>query len=513
MRPVFVSLEPPCNRACPAGENIQGWLSYAQSGDHERAWRLLTQDNPLPACTGRVCYHPCESRCNRIEIDAAVGIQCVERFLGDEAIRQQWSFTPPSAETGKRILVIGAGPAGLSAACHLRLAGHAVVIREASPKAGGLLRYGIPAYRLPRQRLDAEIARITAMGVVLECNTRVNDIESARRDGRFDAVFLAIGAGLAKRTAIPGAAAANVLDAVSVLRSLEQGEKPRLGRRIVAYGGGNSALDVARSAKRLGAGDPVIVYRRNRAKMPAHDFEVEDALAEGVRVTWLSTITQAGEGTITVEKMELDRNGFPQPTGAFETLDADTVILALGQDVDSSLPRSAGLALRNGAVPVGQDMMTATDGVFAGGDMVAGERTATVAIGHGKKAARHIDAWLRGTRCEAAEPRQPARFDQMNSWYYADAERSEPAMLPMQERQKTFGEVVQGVSEPTAIRESRRCLSCGNCFACDNCYGVCPDNAVTKRGIGLYEFDYDGCKGCGLCAQECPSGAIAMTSD
>jgi len=315
-RPVYLDRLPQCNHACPAGENIQNWLYHAESGDYESAWRALTEDNPLPAVMGRVCYHPCEGVCNRGKVDEAVGINSVERFLGDEALRRGWKFAKPKAESGKRVLIVGAGPSGLSAAYHLRRLGHDVTIFEAGPVAGGMMRFGIPKYRLPRDVLDGEVARILAMGVRLELGRKVSNILAAMKEGRDDAAFLAVGAHIGKRAYIPAGAAAHMLDAVSVLRSMEGEEKPMLGRRVVVYGGGNTALDVARTAKRLGASEAIIVYRRTREKMPAHDFEVEEALQEGVLIKWLSTIRNvADEGTLTVEKMALDDKGFPQPTG------------------------------------------------------------------------------------------------------------------------------------------------------------------------------------------------------
>jgi len=514
-RPVYVDRLPPCNHACPAGENIQGWLSHAETGDYEAAWRLLTQDNPLPAVMGRVCYHPCESACNRAQIDEAVGINSVERFLGDEAIKQGWKFVPPQTESGKRVLVVGAGPSGLSAAYHLRRLGHAVEIFEAGPIAGGMMRFGIPKYRLPRDVLDAEIARILDLGVTLNLNVKVMNIVEAMTMRGFDAAFLAVGAHIAKRAYIPAGEAAKILDAVQVLRSMEGEAKPLLGRRVVVYGGGNTALDVARTAKRLGATEAIIVYRRTRDRMPAHDFELEEALEEGVMMKWLSTIKRMDEGMITVEKMVLDATGFPQPTGEFETLEADSLVLALGQDVDLSLLNGVpGLEIKDGVVRVGPNMMTGYPGIFAGGDMVPAERTVTVAVGHGKKAARHIDAWLRGGTYEPAPRHEIATFDQLNAWYYADAPKTVRPMLEMVRRRATFEEVTQGLDETNALYEARRCLSCGNCFECDNCYGICPDNAVIKLGPGnRFKFDYDFCKGCGLCAQECPCGAIMMVPE
>ena len=515
LRPEYVHRLPPCNHACPAGENIQGWLAHAESGQYEAAWRTLTENNPLPAVMGRVCYHPCESACNRAELDSSVGINSVERFLGDLAIKSGWSFKPAEVMSGKKVLVVGAGPSGLSAAYHLARLGHSVTIKEAGPLPGGMMRFGIPKYRLPRDVLDAEVKRITDLGVKIEYNTKVGNIATAMAEGGFDAVFLAVGAHIAKRAYIPAAGAAKILDAVQVLRSMEGEEKPLLGRRVVVYGGGNTALDVARTAKRLGAEDAVIVYRRTREKMPAHDFELEEALQEGVMMKWLSTIKNVEAGSITVEKMKLDDKGFPQGTGEFETLQADSVVLALGQDVDLSLLQGVpGLEVKDGVVQVGPNMMTGVPGIFAGGDMVPSERTVTVGVGHGKKAARHIDAWLRGTTYEPAPKHEIASADKLNTWYYGEAPKTLQPILETVRRTSTFEEVVKGLDEGNALYEARRCLSCGNCFECDNCYGVCPDNAVIKLGPGLgFQINLDYCKGCGICAQECPCGAIAMVPE
>ncbi|MBT6095692.1 MAG: NAD(P)-binding protein, partial [Rhodospirillaceae bacterium] len=402
-RPVYLDRLPPCNNACPAGENIQQWLFHAEEGDYFTAWQKLMEDNPLPGVMGRVCYHPCEDACNRAELDEAVGIHAVERFLGRQAWEHKWVPDCAAEPSGKRVLVVGAGPSGLSAAYHLTRLGHDVTIREAGPMAGGMMRFGIPKYRLPRDVLDYEIQRILDMGVTLQLDTKVDDIEAAFTAEKFDAIFVAVGAHLAKRIDIPAHAAGKILDAVSVLRDMETGaEPPQLGRRVIVYGGGNTAMDVARTAKRLGVDSSMIVYRRSRDEMPAHDFEATEAEEEGVMIHWLRTIKQIDETTFTVEKMEIDVNGRPQPTGEFEEIEADTLILALGQDVDTSfLDETLGVEVaKDGVVSVNAQMMTGRDGLFAGGDMVPSERTVTVAVGHGKKAARHIDAWLKGESYE-----------------------------------------------------------------------------------------------------------------
>ena len=523
-RPVYVDRLPPCNAQCPAGEDIQGWLYHAEGGHYEAAWRHLTRDNPFPAIMGRVCYHSCESKCNRAQVDEAVGINSVERFLGDEALKQGWRFNPPAQASGKQVLIVGAGPSGMSAAYHLRRLGHGVTVADAGPAMGGMMRFGIPKYRLPRDVLDAEMQRIVDMGVTVQLNTRIDDIAQAMVDGGYDATFLAVGAHIAKRAYIPAKDSSRILDAVSVLRSMAgaegDGSTPMLGRRVVVYGGGNTAIDVARTAKRLGATEAVIVYRRTREKMPAHDFEVEEALQEGVMVKWLSTIKQSAiegpGGALTIEKMVLDAKGNPQPTGEYETLEADSLVLALGQDVDLSLLDGVtGLGLKDGVVQVDPaTMMTGHPGLFAGGDMVPAERNVTVAVGHGKKAARHIDAWLRGTPLPATPKHAIASFDRLNTWYYSDAPKTVRPQLDLARRTSSFDEVQGGLSADNALFEARRCLSCGNCFECDNCYGVCPDNAVIKLGAGKrFQFNYDYCKGCGICMAECPCGAIEMAPE
>ena len=510
-RPEYVRHLPPCNGACPAAEDVQGWLFHAEGGDYEAAWRHIVADNPFPAVMGRVCYHPCETACNRGHLDEAVGINSVERFLGDLAIERGWGIPVEAPPSGKRVLVVGAGPAGLSTAYHLRRMGHEVEVRDTAEAAGGMMRFGIPRYRLPREVLDAEIDRIRAMGVVIALGARVGDIEAAMAEGGFDAAFLAVGAGVGSRAYVPAGTAARVIDAVAFLHGMETEEPPLIGRRVVVYGGGDTAVDAARTARRLGS-EPVIVYRRTRDRMPAHDLDVEEALEEGVLARWLTTVRHVEADEIMVERMELDADGFPQPTGETETLAADTVILALGQDCDLSLVEGvAGIEVDGGVVRVGPDMMTGRPGIFAGGDMVPSERTVTTAIGHGRQAARHVDAWLRGT-AHTPPPRPPeAGFDSLNTWYYDDAPRTVRPHLEAARRASTFDEVVAGLDESTALFEARRCLSCGNCFECDNCYGVCPDNAVIKLEPGKgYRIDLEYCKGCGICAEECPCGAIAM---
>lgn len=516
-RAVYLDFLPPCNNACPAGENVQAWLDKAQAGKCREAWEVLSRDNPMPAVHGRVCYHPCEDSCNRGQLDAPVSIHAVERFIGDRAIEEKWRFTVPARLSGRKILIVGAGPCGLSAAYHLALLGHAVEIREAGPLPGGMMHFGIPAYRLPRTVLMAEVERIKAMGVRIVTGHKVTDLLAEKESGGFDAAFVAIGAGIGKHVDIPARDAVRVLDAVSLLHDTSAGERPLLGRRVVVYGGGNTAMDAARTARRLGATDTLIVYRRDREHMPAHAFEADEALEEGVKIKWLTTIKQIAGPELTVERMEIDSDGRPHPTGQFEMLTADAVVLALGQETDSGfLTAVPGVEFAaNGAVRVGPDMMTGHPGIFAGGDMVPGEQSVTQSVGHGKRAARHIDAWLRGQTYEKQPKNRLVTFEMLELPVYSDAEPSAQPSLAVSERTDGFAEIVAGLSEAQARYEAQRCYSCGNCFECDNCYAACPEaGAIIKLGPGRrYRIDYDKCTGCAVCYEQCPCHAIEMVPE
>jgi len=511
-RPRYVDLLPPCNQACPAGENIQAWLALAQQARFEKAWRKLVEENPLPAVHGRVCYHPCENVCNRTHMDSPVAIHAVERFLGDEAIARGWQPEPSPVTGGKRVLIVGAGPSGLSCAWHLARFGHQVEIRDAGPVAGGMMHFGIPKYRLPRDVLEAEIERIQSAGVRIVLNHKVENLQAEQVSGGFDAAFVAVGAHLSQRTDIPAVDAGRILDAMSFLRDVEGGEKPKLGRRVAVYGGGNTAMDTARTVKRLGY-EPLIIYRRDRAHMPAHDFEADNAEEEGVKIHWLRTIKEIDHTTFKVEAMRINEQGRPEPTGEFETLEADSLILALGQRTDSEfLHRVPGVEFHNdGTVNVDEQMMTGCPGIFAGGDMVPAERTVTTAVGHGKKAARHINAWLEDSKYENPIRHDLAGHERLHVWYFTDAAKKTERQIDVEARRASFEEVVKGLGEEEAVFEARRCFSCGNCFECDACLGACPENAVIKLGVGKrYRFDYQKCTGCAVCFEQCPCGAIDM---
>lgn len=476
---------------------------------------MLVEDNPFPAIHGRVCYHPCEDQCNRHHLDTTVSIHSIERFLGDLAIEKGWTFSPPDQETGKRVLIVGAGPSGLSAAYHLRKQGHEVEIYEAGPVAGGMMHLGIPAYRLPRDILSAEVDRLLQLGVKIHLKRKVNDLLTDKTEGLFDAAFVAVGAHLGKKIHIPARDAVPMLDAVSFLKDVDRGEPPRIGRRVAVYGGGNTAMDAARVARRLGATETLIIYRRDREHMPAHDFEADEALAEGVKIHWLRTIKEVDADTFTVEVMRIE-NGRPVPTGELETLSADTLIMALGQSVDTGfLKQVPGIAFQqDDTVMVGPNMMTGAEGIFAGGDMVPSERTVTVATGHGKKAARHIDAYLRQTTYEAPPKHPVVGYSRLHIWYKTQAPQQKQPHLEPETAVSGFEEVVAGLSAAAAQYEAQRCLSCGNCFECDGCYAACPEDAIIKLGPGKrYAVNYEACTGCATCYEQCPCHAIDMVEE
>ncbi len=513
--PVYTDMLPPCNNACPAGENIQAWLGLAQEGRYEEAWQKLVEENPLPAVHGRVCYHPCEDHCNRTQVDTPVSIHAIERFLGDKALEEGWQVRFDQKSSGKKVLIIGGGPSGISAAYHLRRAGHEVEIREAGPLLGGMMHFGIPPYRLPRNVLDAEIQRIVHMGISVRLDYKVTDVVQEKEAGGFDAVFIAIGAHISKKIDIPARDASQILDALTFLKDTEAGQAPKLGRKVAVYGGGNTAMDAARVAKRLGY-EPLIIYRRDREHMPAHTFEADEALAEGVKINWLRSIKEMNENSITVEIMRVNEAGKPEGTGEFEILEADALILALGQETDTAfLEHIPGISFdADGRVKVGPDMMTGMPGVFAGGDMVPSERTVTVAVGHGKKAARFIDGYLRNQSFQKPEKHPIVGFERLHIWYQTIAPQQHQSQTPEALRVQDFREVLGGLTEKEARYEAMRCLSCGNCFECDGCYGACPEDAVIKLGKGnRYRFNLDKCTGCAVCYEQCPCHAIEMVAD
>lgn len=512
MRPIYTDFMPPCNSACPAGENIQAWLAYAQAGNYFEAFQTLVADNPFPAIMGRVCVKPCETGCNRNHIDTTVNIHAVERFIGDEAILQKWPIQFLSNPTGKKVLVIGAGPSGLSAAYHLCRMGHEVEIYEAGGYAGGLLFTGVPDYRLPKEILDFELNRILRTGVKLRLNYKVEDVITEQVAGRFDAVYLAIGAQRIHKEIIPTDDSVYLTDAFSFFEEIKSNTSPYIKKKVVVYGGGKLSLYLARIVKRFGA-EATVYFSGDKKLMPAYDYETDDAMAEGVEVQLLRGIKSIEKNIITLEIMKVEK-GKAIGTNEFETINADVLIIANQQESESGFLRSAGGIELNedGTIIIDAQRMTGKDGIFAGGDVLPGEsRSATIAIGHGKKAARNIDSYLKKQQFRKQDKHPTAGYRKLHMWYQTDAPQKEQIRLAPTEAVKNFDEVISGLSESSARFEAQRCLSCGNCFECDGCFGACPEDAIIKLGKGnRYKFNYNSCTGCAVCFEQCPCHAIEM---
>ena len=514
-RPVYMDFMPPCNSACPAGENIQGWMAFAQAGNYFEAFQTMMEDNPFPGIMGRICVKPCETGCNRNHIDDTVNIHAVERFIGDEAIKNNWQLRTKVLPTGKRVLVVGAGPSGLSAAYHLAKAGHEVEIHEASGHIGGLMWSGIPEYRLPKEILDTEINRIAQMGVTIRLNSKVDDLMGLKHDGKFDAVYLGIGAQKIQEEIFDHDNSLSIKTAFEFFAEIKINPSAYLHKKVVVYGGGKLAMYLSRIIKRYGS-EALVYFPGDKKMMPAYDYETEDALAEGVDVQLYKKIQKIENNKISFETLKVEKNK-AIGTAEFETIDADILIIANRQAADTAFLKPIdGIQLNeDGTIIIDGQRMTGHTGIFAGGDTLPGEnRSSTIAIGHGKKAAKTICSFLENQSYSKAEKHPTAGYRKLHMWYKTEAPQKEQDKLAPLEAIKSFEEINAGFSEAEARFEAQRCLSCGNCFECDGCFGACPENAIIKLGKGnRYKFNLEACTGCAVCYEQCPCHAIEMISE
>jgi 2-oxoacid:acceptor oxidoreductase delta subunit (pyruvate/2-ketoisovalerate family) len=507
LRPRYEEKLAPCIAACPAGERIEAWIGLFSEKKYAEALQLIKTVNPFPRVCGRVCFHPCESECNRGAFDRDIAIHALERFISDNAesgSKKPYERTTP---TGKSVGIIGSGPAGLTCAYHLALRGHSVTIYEAESELGGLLRYGIPAYRLPRDVLDGEINDILELGVEVRAGERVDDLEKVRTD--HDSLFVATGFGLSRKLGIPGEAGDGVIDAVEFLKRANGGATPDIKGKVLVVGGGNSAIDTARVVRRLGA-EPTVMYRRSRAEMPAWAPEVEEAEREGVAIRFLTQPLEiiCENGSVVVVECVRNRLGEPDDSGRREPspiegsnfpVEADTVIVAIGERPDETF-------VDPGSLP---------EGMFVGGDLTSPQRTVAHAIGSGRRAAVAIDKFLDGKGKDPADylGREVVTYEGLNPEYFAPKSRMRIPKLPLHERERNFKEVFKDIGGEAATEEADRCFHCGACVACDNCFIFCPDIAVKKDTGGIYSIDYDYCKGCGICVHECPRDAMSIDEE
>jgi len=540
LRPVYEDKRAPCTFNCPSGEDIPVYLGLIAQRRFLEAWEVIRFENPFPAVTGRVCPHPCEVECNRNYYGGAISIHRLERFVAD--IVEEKAPKVTSKPEGPKVAIIGSGPAGLSCAYHLARKGYRVTVFEALPEPGGLMRYGIPDYRLPKEVLMREIALIEALGVEIRTGMKLGGNLSWGELRDYAAIFLAVGFSKNRGLEVPGENSEGVIPALEFLKTLNlEGPgalKALAGKKVAVIGGGNSAMDAARSALRLGA-DVTIYYRRTREEMPAIPAEIEEAEEEGIRMEFLTApveiISSNGKASgVRFIKMRLgepDSSGRPRPVpipGSEYTVDVDYVIPAIGQEADLSfLDGIEELRVEKGRIKTELSTL-AGPRIFAGGDVATGFGTVTHAIGSGKRAALAIDRFLRGEALEGFPPLERnvyavlrpvsetiVRFEDLNLAYYRWEEPLPPKLIPIEKRRSSFEEVNLGLDVDEAIKEAKRCFACGTCVMCDNCLIFCPDRAISRKGGEAfgYEIDYDYCKGCGVCVSECPRNALSLKEE
>ena len=527
IRPVYRDKLPPCNNACGTNEKIQGYLDLVKRGKYLDAYALIKEDMPFPSVTGRVCYHPCEQACNRGQYDEAISIRAVERFLGDLGQALQRDVVKPGKPNGKKVAVVGSGPAGHSAAYQLARLGYKVTILEKSPKAGGLNRGGIPDWVLPQHVLDREIERLIELGIAIKTNTEVGkDVSWDTLKKDYDAVVLAVGLTEPNSVRAEGENKAGVIYGLPFLRDIGMGtSKVKLGARVAVIGGGNTAIDCAREALRQGAVEvTMITVEGNPQEMPCVPEDLHDMLDEGVELIHGRAMT-AVLGNGKVEALQLYPAKFSGAINASpitinkdvpaEKFAVDNVIVAVGQHASLAwLP--AEFKTERGIIKVDRFGRLGDTNFFAAGDIVqlgSGQPLMVVnAVGDGKRVAFNLDKALRG---EALEPRKIAidvivDLNRMNMTYFPHFPRVKQGMLKPASRKKTQEEVILAFTEEQAVEEASRCFSCGTCNACDNCYLVCPEPCIARsdRSNGLYKILVDYCKGCRVCIEECPTGCL-----
>lgn len=528
--PYYEDKAAPCNLNCPAGTDVVNFIHLLSQGKYQEGWELILNTNPFPGVCGRVCPHPCEHECNRGNLGGRLNVHTLERFLADSNFEQNLKPRYLAGKKPQSVGVIGAGPAGLSCAYQLARRGYAVTIYEALPEPGGMMRQGIPDYRLPKEILEREIEFILAHGVELRLNTAVGkeiSFEQVRK--AHQAVFIGTGFTLSRNLGAEGQELEEVIPGIEVLRKISFHDDVRLGDRIVVVGGGNTAMDVARSVLRLGS-QPRVVYRRSREEMPAIADEVDDLLAEGIPIDFLTLPVKVhGDAKGKILKVECQRMTLGEPDasgrrrpvpveGSNFFLEADMVITAIGETPDLRF-LSSDVKAESWGVLVDGYGRTNVEGIYAGGDTANGEGTVTHAVGRGRQAAIAIDSWLQGAAlppCDAIDrslkdrSRHQVVWQEINPAYFVPEERIELKGLAIPERVRNFEEVYSGYDEETALREAQRCFSCGLCPECDNCLIFCPDAAISRKEGGWYKINYDYCKGCGVCVSECPRNAISI---
>ncbi|HVP77064.1 MAG TPA: NAD(P)-binding protein [Thermodesulfobacteriota bacterium] len=545
-RPFYEDKTPPCSAACPVGNDIVAFIQKITEGDFEGAWKLIKEENPFPGVCGRVCFHPCESKCNRGAYDEPVAVHALERFVSDFASALNRKVEKePGARKGK-IAIIGSGPAGMSCAYHLARLHYEVTVFESSSSAGGMLRMGIPSYRLPRDVLDREISEIQALGVEIRAGIPFGDKLELNDLRDYQATFIATGAHRGRGLNIPGEKGKSVLGGLDLLRRINLGNRVKLGDKVAIVGGGNTAIDAARSVIRMGK-KATLLYRRSKEEMPAFEDEVLEAVEEGAKMRYLVNPIriQQRDGMRHLEclRMELgekDESGRRKPVaipGSNFFIDVDTVVVAAGEEIEISLlPK--GMEGREGIVLTQRDGGTGIKGIFAGGDLTSNQRTVAHAIGSGKRAALAIDCYLSARDVEETirqimigegpslsifrhlhpgeRPMNPhvVAFEEVNTDYFESSKRNKEHRELAKKRIKGFGEVASTFGEGIALEEAERCFSCGTCNGCENCYVFCPDASIMRREeILSHQVDYDFCKGCGICFSECPRGAISLKEE